>query len=62
MTIVLVVQKLIYKQYFNSNTRNILVLTEHKPCIIHKLFLSFSDSWPEYSYKLYSYKKVCTMS
>ena len=33
-----------------------------EPCIILKLFLNFSDSEPEYSYKLYSYKaKVCIM-
>ena len=29
-------------------------------CIILKLFLNFSDSEPEYSDKLYSYKIVCT--
>ena len=30
------------------------------PCIIFKSFLNFSNSEPEYSYKLYSYKKVRT--
>ena len=29
-----------------------------EPCIIIKLFLNFSDSEPQYSYKLYSNKKV----
>ena len=27
-----------------------------EPCIILKLVLNFSDSEPEYSYKIYSYK------
>ena len=27
-----------------------------EPCIILKLFLNFSDSLPEYSYKFYTYK------
>ena len=31
-----------------------------EPCIILKLFLNFSDSGPEYSYKLYSYKNLCS--
>ena len=30
-----------------------------EPCIILKSFFNFSDSEPEYSHKLYSYKKVC---
>ena len=31
-----------------------------EPRIILKLFLNFSDSEPEYSYKLYSYKNLCS--
>ena len=50
-------EKLIYKQYFNSNTQKFLVLMKLGPCIIPKLSLNSSDSDSEYSYKLYSYKQ-----
>ena len=42
------------KQYQNSNSQNFLIKLES--CI--KLFLNFSNSEPQYSYKLYSYKSV----
>ena len=51
------VKKLIYKQYYNSNTHTFLVLMRVKPSSILKFFLNFGDPELEYSYKLYSYKK-----
>ena len=35
-------------------------LVSFAPCIILTLFLNFCDFKPRYSYKHYSYKKVCT--
>ena len=37
--IVSMVEMLIYKQYYNSNTQKFYVLIKLKPCIILKLFL-----------------------
>ena len=55
---------LIYKYYYNlyccSYTQKFQVLMKLESCIILQLFFNFSDSEPEYSYKVYSYKKVCT--
>ena len=50
-------KKLVYKQYYNSNTQNFSVLMKLVPCIIPKLFWNCIDSEPEYSCKLYSYKQ-----
>ena len=41
---VLTGQKLIYKQYCNSNTQTVKVIMKLELCIILKLLLNFSDS------------------
>ena len=50
-------QKYIWKQYYNCDTKNSYVLMKLEPRIILRLFLNFSDFEPQYSYELYSYKK-----
>ena len=45
------------KQYHNCDTKNSYVLTRFEPRVILKLFLNFSDFEPQYTNKLYSYKR-----
>ena len=53
--IVSIVKTVIFKQYYNSNKQKFLMKIE--PFTVLKSFLNFSASKPEYSHKLYSYKR-----
>ena len=44
---------MIQKPYYDSKTQKFLVLLKLEPYISLKLFLNFSDSGSQYSYKLY---------
>ena len=52
-----IIQKYIWKQYYNQDTKNSVFFMKLQPRIILKLFLNFKDSGPQYSYKLYSHRK-----